>query len=1356
MNAIRRLSARAVFLAAGLALAAQCQAVGTTASQTTLVSNPVSPYVNQSVTLTATVAPSSGTGVTPTGSVTFKYGSTVISGANCTGVLSVSGVATCTTSFAYNSSYSLSANYSGDTTYAVSSGALLESVQAQAATTTTLTSGTNPSAPNASVTLSANVTGSSPSGNVTFYDGSTSLGAVAVASGVATKSVTFTTNGSHTLKAVYAGDTVNATSTSSNLVQSVKSASTIVLTSSLATPYQSQNVVLTATVTGASPTGQITFNDTTSGSTATWGPVTMSSGKATQTVNFTALGAHTLTATYAGDAGNYTSTSSVLSETVNARYTTTTALSAATSTPQIGVPVVLSSTVTGSGTGAGVKPGGTVLFMDGSTTVCSVILNASQAASCSWTPTTQGARSVTAVYNGDAADLGSTSTVLTETVGINTSGTLTLSALANPVGAGSSANLVATIGGYAPTGTVQFKDGATNVGNPVTIVSGQASLGVSTPSAGGHVYSAYYGGDVNNTSRSGTVSVSVVGANSTVTIGASASAATPSTAVTFTANVTGAAPTGSVTFRDGATLLHTSTLSGGVASWSQTFANGLHVVSAAYAGDNTNSPSASTSTLVQVSAAGTTQPPAAALQTNYEYDAQGNLTKVTDANSAVTQQAHDSLDRTTTITQPVPATGQPSPVIGLTYDLQDQPATVTDPRSLSTTYTIDGLGNATGVASPDTGSTTQTFYDNGLLYTSTDARAKTTTYTYDALDRVKTVVFSDGSTGIVYNYDAGTNGKGYLTSFSDESGTTSLTYDGFGRVLTKSQIAGPSGGQKTLLMTYTWGTTGAATGKLQTVKYPSGAIVKYGYDAVGRINDISVTGADGLITSVLTGVNYTALNQPKSWVWGTGAVPYQRTFDGYGRLASYPLGNPSGTGISAGVMRTLSFDAAGRIVGYSHTTPTNWDQVFGYDGLDRLTSATLTSGNTYGYTYDATGNRTQTTINGTSYASTVSTTSNWYTNVATAAGGATAQAYDAAGHLTSDAGGIYTYSGRGRLKTELRSGNTFSYLYNGLEQRVYKGGPTSVITTGKAYYAYDEAGHLMGEYDSTGKAVYETVYMGDTPVASLTSPAIGQTTVAYIYSDHLNTARVIVRPADQAIVWQWGSNEPFGQSQANSNPNALGTYTYNPRFSGQVADPESGWFYNGNRDYNPALGRYVQSDPIGLGGGINTYGYVGGGPLSKIDPLGLAGVAVAGPLPLYVPPEAIHGTSENNALVSNTYNALKALQNSLTNKDQDSAGRNICPAADGMQPPGDCSPKEQQELQKTIDTYCSTPRKCDDTQLTQADYMGRAEVNRTCGQARSTLNNKCFKGGNATHREEEIDAYNTAAKCYARALAAKK
>ncbi len=84
------------------------------------------------------------------------------------------------------------------------------------------------------------------------------------------------------------------------------------------------------------------------------------------------------------------------------------------------------------------------------------------------------------------------------------------------------------------------------------------------------------------------------------------------------------------------------------------------------------------------------------------------------------------------------------------------------------------------------------------------------------------------------------------------------------------------------------------------------------------------------------------------------------------------------------------------------------------------------------------------------------------------------------------------------------------------------------------------------------------------------------------------------------LLW-WRDQTPFGQTVAE------GGFSASPlRFPGQYADAESGLAYNYFRDYDPALGRYIQSDPIGLGGGLNTYGYVGGNPLRYADPLGLS------------------------------------------------------------------------------------------------------------------------------------------------------
>ncbi len=116
----------------------------------------------------------------------------------------------------------------------------------------------------------------------------------------------------------------------------------------------------------------------------------------------------------------------------------------------------------------------------------------------------------------------------------------------------------------------------------------------------------------------------------------------------------------------------------------------------------------------------------------------------------------------------------------------------------------------------------------------------------------------------------------------------------------------------------------------------------------------------------------------------------------------------------------------------------------------------------------------------------------------------------------------------------------------------------------------------------------------------------------FIHPDHLGTPRAITKASDNTKVWEWKNDDPFGANLPDENPNnANGSgssaqpFKYNLRFPGQYFDQETNTNYNYFRDYDPSVGRYVQSDPIGLGGGVNTYAYVNANPIKRIDQHGL-------------------------------------------------------------------------------------------------------------------------------------------------------
>jgi RHS repeat-associated protein len=153
---------------------------------------------------------------------------------------------------------------------------------------------------------------------------------------------------------------------------------------------------------------------------------------------------------------------------------------------------------------------------------------------------------------------------------------------------------------------------------------------------------------------------------------------------------------------------------------------------------------------------------------------------------------------------------------------------------------------------------------------------------------------------------------------------------------------------------------------------------------------------------------------------------------------------------------------------------------------------------------------------------------------------------------------------------------------------------------------------LLGEYYSTDGQDYVEVSSGsDKFVADairwveVIDPVITRTeTTNFIHFDHLGTPRRVT-DQDQTVIWRWDST-PFGDSEPDQDPDGDSqAYVLNLRFPGQYYDVESGLHYNYFRTYDPASGRYIESDPIGLRGGLNTFGYAFQRPQNSTDPFGL-------------------------------------------------------------------------------------------------------------------------------------------------------
>jgi RHS repeat-associated protein len=580
--------------------------------------------------------------------------------------------------------------------------------------------------------------------------------------------------------------------------------------------------------------------------------------------------------------------------------------------------------------------------------------------------------------------------------------------------------------------------------------------------------------------------------------------------------------------------------------------------------------------------------------TQFGYDLNDNPTLSTTPKQHSTTSSYDALDRLVSSTDPL------NGVSAFSYDAQDNLIQVTDPRGVVTQYEYDGLGNLTKQISPDSGTTLYNHDAAGNVISKTDARGVVTTYTYDALNRMTHKRYpATPVLNVQYFYDMtanGNHGVGRLTAIQDSSGVLGYDYDAHGNLIGQIRSVEVVNTDHYSGLGYEYD----ASNRLVKIKYPVGFSVLYVRNTVGQVSKVQLQVGNYAPSTVADQIEYMPFGPLKSLTWANG-IGLTRTYDQDYRLTHQQV---------ATWASTYNYDANSNIE--SLLSSLSGNHTYNYDALDRLTSEQKDDLQ-QSYTYDAVGNRLSKTsmpiLGGSSQPSSTvalnySATSNRLTEIA-----GFPVSSDVVGNITQDRPARQMeYDQQNRLSRVKNGGITVAeYRYNALGQRTHK-----ITSTGITTFLYDHSGQLLEEahYSLGGQLQTSQYYawLEGLPLAGITvihgTNGSASSEPFFLHFDHLGAPRVATNSNPQ-IVWRWIS-DAYGVGDAS------GSLTINLRFPGQYYDSESGLYYNYFRDYDPETGRYVESDPIGLKGGLNTYGYVGGNPLSLSDPKGLWSVSVEG------------------------------------------------------------------------------------------------------------------------------------------------
>ncbi len=612
------------------------------------------------------------------------------------------------------------------------------------------------------------------------------------------------------------------------------------------------------------------------------------------------------------------------------------------------------------------------------------------------------------------------------------------------------------------------------------------------------------------------------------------------------------------------------------------------------------------------------------LTTTFGHDSVGNFTSVTDPNNNQTILVFDPGRRLTQTTAPAPfnyvtkygydlndnltsvqrqVTSTPTyQTYTIAYTLSDQVFTVTDPALNVTTKTYDNLDRLSTVKDAENRLTTF-FYDarsylssavdasgktddtrlytnNGLLASIKDANGNQTQYTRDGFDRLDKTTYADASFEENQVYDANSN----LLTYRMRSGNTIVgTFDVLNRLATKTPT-----GQAVVTFGYDLHSRLLSESTPVVGGNPASGNFQFLYDTAGRLKQETTPDSKNTQYQLDANDNLTVLTYPDGYF-------VTRIYDQLNRLTDIKL---NGAGAAA---VHVAYDQLSRrsVLTYGNGASSTYTFQLN-DDLTALAESFTGSAVTLTYGFNKVGQETNRSPSDGSYlwhpaaagsvAYAPANNVNQYPTV-----GGVNYLYDGNANLTSDGVWTYTFDTENHLLTANKTGVSASYVYDPSHRQVQK-----TVGTAKTRYVYS-GWQRIADYDGTANTLQNRYVYGDNldePLVQVSSAGV----LTYLHADRQGS--IIATTDSTGTVTNKSKYSPFGENAP------VGT-TFG--FTGQRYDAETGLYYYKNRYYSPTLNRFLQTDPIGYGAGLNVYAYAGNDPINATDPLGLDSITQTGP-----------------------------------------------------------------------------------------------------------------------------------------------